>query len=102
MEDTLVSGVAIDKNQVRISITELPDRPGAAAAIFKVMGESGVVVDMIVQNVARKGKANLTFTVPSEDAFRAEKALKEHFADGAEASSGEVQILPRCQSWELG
>ena len=56
LEDTLVSGVAIDKNQVRISITELPDRPGAAAAIFKVMGESGVVVDMIVQNVARKGK----------------------------------------------
>jgi aspartate kinase len=79
LEDTLVSGVAMDKNQVRLSITELPDRPGAAAAIFKVMSESGVVVDMIVQNVARNGKANLTFTVPSEDAFRAEKALKEHF-----------------------
>ena len=43
------------------------------------MADSGVVVDMIVQNVARNGKANLTFTVPSEDAFRAEKALKEHF-----------------------
>ena len=50
--------MAIDKNQVRISITELPDRPGAAAAIFKVMADAGVVVDMIVQNVARKGKAN--------------------------------------------
>ena len=88
LEDTLVSGVAIDKNQVRISITELPDRPGAAAAIFKVMSDAGVVVDMIVQNVARKGKANLTFTVPSEDAFRAEKALKEHFADGAGGKLG--------------
>jgi aspartate kinase len=88
LEDTLVSGVAIDKNQVRLSITELPDRPGAAAAIFKVMSEAGVVVDMIVQNVARNGKANLTFTVPSEDAFRAEKALKEHFKDQSSGKLG--------------
>ncbi|HAY76061.1 MAG TPA: aspartate kinase, partial [Opitutae bacterium] len=55
LEDTLVSGVAIDKNQVRVSINELPDRPGAAAAVFKVMASAGVVVDMIVQNVARNG-----------------------------------------------
>jgi aspartate kinase len=88
LEDTLVSGVAIDKNQVRVSITELPDRPGAAAAIFKVMADAGVVVDMIVQNVARNGKANLTFTVPSEDAFRAEKALKEHLADESSGKLG--------------
>ena len=88
LEDTLVSGVAIDKNQVRVSIIQLPDRPGAAAAIFKVMAESGVVVDMIVQNVARDGKANLTFTVPSEDAFRAEKALKEHLSDGSGGKLG--------------
>ena len=46
LEDTLVSGVAIDKNQVRLSITELADRPGAAAAIFKVMSEAGVVVEL--------------------------------------------------------
>ena len=88
LEDTLVSGVAIDKNQVRLSISDLPDRPGAAAAIFKVMAESGVVVDMIVQNVARNGKANLTFTVPSEDAFRAEKALKAHFMNQAGGKLG--------------
>ena len=88
LEDTLVSGVAIDNNQVRVSITELPDRPGAAAAVFKVMADTGVVVDMIVQNVARHGKANLTFTVPSEDAFRAEKALKEHFAGGGGGKLG--------------
>ncbi len=88
LEDTLVSGVAIDNNQVRVSVTELPDRPGAAAAVFKVMADSGVVVDMIVQNVARHGKANLTFTVPSEDAFRAEKALKEHFAGGGGGKLG--------------
>ena len=88
LEDTLVSGVAIDKNQVRLSITELPDRPGAAAAIFKIMSESDVVVDMIVQNVARNGKANLSFTVPTEDAFRAEKALKAHFLDQSAGKLG--------------
>jgi aspartate kinase len=52
------------------------------------MADSGVVVDMIVQNVARNGKANLTFTVPTEDAFRAEKALKEHLSDGAGGKLG--------------
>tara|TARA_B100001093_G_scaffold418011_1_gene409114 strand:- start:209 stop:1423 length:1215 start_codon:yes stop_codon:yes gene_type:complete len=88
LEDMLVSGVAIDKNQVRVSITELPDRPGAAAAVFKIMANAGVVVDMIVQNVARNGKANLTFTVPSEDAFRAEKALKEHLSGGGGGKLG--------------
>ena len=88
LEDMLVSGVAIDNNQVRVSVTELPDRPGAAAGVFKVMADTGVVVDMIVQNVARHGKANLTFTVPSEDAFRAEKALKEHFSLGGGGKLG--------------
>ena len=88
LEDTLVSGVAIDKNQVRVSINELPDRPGAAAAVFKVMASASVVIDMIVQNVARNGKANLTFTVPSEDAFRAEKALREHLKEGAGGKLG--------------
>ncbi|MBL63891.1 MAG: aspartate kinase [Opitutae bacterium] len=77
LEAVSVSGVAIDKNQVRISVQELPDRPGAAAAVFKAMAEIGVVVDLIVQNVGRAGKANLTFSVPSEDAYRAEKAMRE-------------------------
>ena len=72
LEDTLVSGVAIDKNQVRLSITELPDRPGGGSR-FQSHSDAGVVVDMIVQNVARNNKANLTFTVPTEDAFGAEK-----------------------------
>ena len=77
LEAVSVSGVAIDKNQVRISVQELPDRPGAAAAVFKAMADIGVVVDLIVQNVGRGGKANLTFSVPSSDAYRAEKALRE-------------------------
>ncbi len=77
LEAVSVSGVAIDKNQVRISVQNLPDRPGTAAAVFKAMAVIGVVVDLIVQNVGRGGKANLTFSVPAADAYRAEKALRE-------------------------
>ncbi|MFP6900427.1 MAG: ACT domain-containing protein, partial [Opitutales bacterium] len=77
LEAVSVSGVATDNNQVRISVQQLPDRPGAAAAVFKAMSDIGVVVDLIVQNVGRAGHANLTFSVPSDDAYRAEKALRE-------------------------
>ena len=82
LEAVSVSGVAIDKNQVRISVQDIPDRPGAAAAVFKAMADIGVIVDMIVQNVGRGGKANLTFSVPSGDAYRAEKALRETVGKG--------------------
>jgi len=76
MEDVAVSGIALDRNQVKIVISDIPDRPGTAAQIFQALSEEGVLVDMIVQNMGREGRANLTFTVPAEDAFRAEKAVK--------------------------
>lgn len=75
MEDILVNGVAVDKNQARIGVGNLPDRPGAAAKVFQSLSEAGVLVDMIVQNVGREGRANITFTVPKDDVFKAEKAL---------------------------
>lgn len=82
LEAVSVTGVAIDKDQVRISVHQLPDRPGAAAAVFKAMSDIGVVVDLIVQNVGQAGRANLTFSVPSDDAYRAEKALRETVGKG--------------------
>ena len=75
LEDVVISGVAIDRNQTKVTVTEIPDRPGTAAEIFRQLGEGGVVVDMIVQNVGRGGKANLTFTVSKDDAAKAEKLL---------------------------
>jgi len=89
MEDVAISGVALDKNQVKIVIGDIPDRPGTAAKIFQALADEGVLVDMIVQNLGKKGRANLTFTVPAEDAFRAEtavKALTEEFP-GAQIST---------------
>lgn len=84
MEDVAVSGVALDRNQVKIVVSDIPDRPGTAARLFEALAADGVLVDMIVQNLGREGRANLTFTVPQEDAYRAEKAvrpLQDEFPD---------------------
>ncbi|GIW48072.1 MAG: aspartokinase [Deltaproteobacteria bacterium] len=73
MEDVLISGVTYDKNQAKITVIHVPDRPGIAAKIFTPLGEEGIVVDMIVQNVSTEGYTDMTFTVPRSD-FK--KALK--------------------------
>ncbi|MGE9295529.1 MAG: aspartate kinase [Puniceicoccales bacterium] len=82
MEDVVVSGVALDKNQAKITVNDLPDKPGMAAIVFQALGQANVIVDMIVQNIGRGGAANLTFTVNKDDVHRAvgtvEKALKEY------------------------
>jgi aspartate kinase len=65
MERHLVTGIAYDKNEARITLTGIPDRPGTVASIFTPLAEANINVDMIVQNVPRSGgKANITFTVP--------------------------------------
>jgi len=76
MEDVVVSGVALDKNQSRITVSELPDKPGMAARVFAALGECDVVIDMIIQNVGRDGVANLTFTVGKDDADRAIEVVR--------------------------
>ena len=74
MEDVSVRAAALDSDQVKIVISEVPDQPGTAAKLFQKLGEAEVNVDMIVQNVGRAGSANVTFTVPCDDAYRAEQA----------------------------
>jgi len=75
LEDVVVRGVACDKQQTKIIVSDLPDKPGAASEVFKALEASNVNVDMIVQNVGREGVANLTFSVNLDDASRAEKAV---------------------------
>ena len=77
LEGLVVSGVAVDKNQTKITITGIPDKPGSVAEIFEALGSKGVGVDMIVQNIGRAGMANLTFTVAKDDAPKAEKILQQ-------------------------
>ena len=76
MEDVVVRGVALDKNQAKVTITNLPDKPGTAATVFNGLSQANVVVDMIVQNIGRNGVANMTFTVPRDGTGRASKAVE--------------------------
>jgi aspartate kinase len=77
MEKVLVSGVAYNKNEARITIRRVPDRPGIAAQIFDPVFKSGVVVDMIVQNTSEDGSTDLTFTVPKADFYKTMKQVSE-------------------------
>lgn len=63
MEDVVVSGVTLNKNEAKITVCDVPDRPGAAAKIFKELSSSGVNVDMIVQNVSHTRQTDISFTV---------------------------------------
>lgn len=81
LEGIMVTGVALDRNQTRLTVTELPDKPGTAAEIFNILAENDIIVDMIVQNIGRGGVANISFTVSRDDADRAELGIRKHFSD---------------------
>ena len=86
MTDVLVSGVACDKNEAKITLVRVPDQPGLAARIFGPIADAHIVVDMIIQNASEDGTTDLTFTVPKADHKKAlkimEKTLPEVHAKG--------------------
>ena len=77
MEDTVVSGVAINKDEAKVTICDVPDKPGIAAKIFKDIAKENINVDMIVQNVSRTGSTDISFTVPGGDLNKTVKVAKE-------------------------
>ncbi|MDX1808080.1 MAG: aspartate kinase [Sulfurospirillaceae bacterium] len=77
MEKPLVSGIAIDKNQARVTLRGVTDKPGIAAEIFRKLAEEGVNVDMIIQNVGLDGTTNLGFTIPENELDVAKNAMSE-------------------------
>jgi aspartate kinase len=85
MEKVVVSGIAHDVNQAKITVMGVPDKPGIAARLFKGIADANIVVDMIVQNISSDGKAtDISFTVPKTDSKKALK-LTEDIAKGLEA-----------------
>ena len=78
MEQPIISGVAHDLGDAKITVVGVPDRPGMAAAIFQAVADAGINMDMIVQNVSvrESGATDLTFTCPRGDATKAELALR--------------------------
>jgi aspartate kinase len=78
MERQLITGIAYDKNEAKVTLVAVPDRPGAVATIFSPLAEANINVDMIVQNVAHDtGSTDVTFTVPASDLTRAMDVLEK-------------------------
>ncbi len=89
MENVLVSGIALDKNQVAVTVRGVEDRPGIAAEIFETLSNEDIVVDMIVQNVGQDSKANISFTVPQNELERV-KVIMAKFAQAIVTYDSEV------------
>ncbi len=75
MEKVVVRGVAVDKDQAKVVVSNIADKPGTAAKVFRALADANINVDMIVQNVGRGGLANLTFTVPLTEQAKAQRTL---------------------------
>ena len=93
MERLVVSGVTHDKDQARITLKKVPDKPGIAAKIFTPIADTGIVVDMIIQNTRAGGQTDLTFSVPKasfEQALEIEKKIAAEI--GAEDVFGDEKI----------
>jgi len=77
METVMVSGVTYSKDEAKISVLQIPDKPGVAASIFTPLSDANITVDVIIQNVSTKGLNDLTFTVSRADYKRALKIVEE-------------------------
>lgn len=82
VESNVVSGVAYSRDEAKMTLISVADRPGIAAAIFGPLSEAGVNVDMIVQNISEEGRTDMTFSCPVNEVARAEKAMGDAKASG--------------------
>ncbi|EAL2185616.1 aspartate kinase [Campylobacter lari] len=94
MEQALVSGIALDKNQARVTLRNIDDKPGIAAEIFGTLANENINVDMIIQNVGVDGATNLGFTVPENELDLATNAMKKVLGANAniETDSAVVKV----------
>ncbi|EAI5467131.1 aspartate kinase [Campylobacter sp. IFREMER_LSEM_CL2127] len=94
MEQALVSGIALDKNQARVTLRNIDDKPGIAAEIFGTLANENINVDMIIQNVGLDGATNLGFTVPENELDLATNAMKKVLGANAniETDSAVVKV----------
>jgi aspartate kinase len=92
-ERLIISGVAYNKNEARLTITGVPDTPGIASRIFTPISAAGVVVDVIIQNTSADGKTDMTFTVPKTD-YEIARRILEQIAEeiGAVEVLGDTEI----------
>lgn len=77
MESNVVAGVAYSRDEAKMTLVSVADRPGIAAAIFTALSDAGVNVDMIVQNISEEGRTDMTFSCPTDQVKRAQKAMDD-------------------------
>ncbi|SEW24445.1 aspartate kinase [Aliiroseovarius sediminilitoris] len=82
VESKVVAGVAYQRDEAKMTLISVADRPGIASAIFTPLAEAGVNVDMIVQNISEEGRTDMTFSCPVDQVARAEKAMTDAKARG--------------------
>ncbi len=82
VESNAVAGIAHSRDEAKMTLTAVADRPGIAAAIFGPLAEAGVNVDMIVQNISEEGRTDMTFSCPTDQVLRAKRAIEEAQARG--------------------
>lgn len=93
MEKVVVSAVTLNKNESKITIRDLPDRPGVAAKIFKIIAQEGINVDMIVQNISRTGYTDLSFTAATDNlakTLRAARKASEEIGGGTVSADRDI------------
>ncbi|WP_373635679.1 aspartate kinase [Yoonia sp. SS1-5] len=83
MESNVVAGVAYSRDEAKMTLISVADRPGIAAAIFGPLSEAGVNVDMIVQNISEEGRTDMTFSCPVDQVLRARKAVEDAKSNGS-------------------
>jgi aspartate kinase len=76
MEQAIISGIAHDTSEAKVTVLDVPDRPGIAARVFRPLADEGINIDMIVQNVSADGRTDISFTLPKEDLQRATPILQ--------------------------
>jgi aspartate kinase len=89
MEQVIVSGVTYNKNEAKVTVAGVPDRPGIASRIFTTLADANIVVDMIVQNVSHDKKTDVTFTLAKADAKKVQKIM-QGLAD--EIGAGAIEV----------
>lgn len=93
MEDAIISGIALDRNQARITVRKVVDRPGVAAEIFSALAKEEINVDMIIQNVGRDGTTNLGFTVPENELHKAYEIIQKVNPNSGEVIESDNEIV---------
>jgi len=91
VESNAVAGIAHSRDEAKLTLTGVADRPGIAAAIFGPLAEAGVNVDMIVQNISEDGRTDMTFSCPTDQVLRARRAIDEACARGDYQFEGVVE-----------